>query len=280
MWEHNLTPMPSLANSKKSLAAAGKKASQPRYAWLRERILKDIASGKYPVGSLLPTEKELSERYDVSRHTVREATRELADSGQISRQPGRGTVVCYATKPGPYVAALGTAKDLVAYTNATRLEVLRSRCVLADAALTAALGCEPGSDWVEVEAFRYAIGQATPISLTRVYLRPEFSEIVLRLRGEHMSIYSMLELHHQQKIHAVRQSIEASLMAADAARQLGVAARSAALAMCRTYLDRSGRVLAVSYNLYPTDRFRLETYWSEPAETASAAASGARARRR
>lgn len=255
----------------KAPAAAAKRSNQPRYAWLRERILKDIASGKYPVGSLLPAETQLAQRYAVSRHTVREATRQLADSGQISRQPGRGTVVCHATKPGPYVAALGTAKDLVAYTSATRLEVLRSHRVLADAALTAALGCEPGAAWVEVEAYRYAIGQATPISLTRVYLRPEFSDIVMRLRGQHRSIYSMLEQHHHQKIHAVRQCIDAALMPADAARLLEVPARSAALAMRRSYLDRSGRVLGVSYNLYPSDRFRVETYWSEQEEPAPAA---------
>lgn len=237
------------------------KPAQPRYAWLRERILKDITSGKYPVGSLLPPEKQLAETYGVSRHTVREATRKLADSGQISRQPGRGTVVCSVTEPSPYVAGLGTAEDLVAYTSATRLEVLRSRHLVADGDLAQALGCEEGSRWLEVEAFRHAIEGAAPISFTRVYLRPEFADIVMRLRGRHMSIYSMLEQHHGQKIHAVRQQIEAALMPAPAARLLGVPARSPALHMRRAYLDSAGRVLAVSANLYAAERFRLETYW-------------------
>jgi GntR family transcriptional regulator len=237
------------------------KSAQPRYAWLRERILKDITSGKYAVGSLLPPEKQLAETYGVSRHTVREATRKLADSGQISRQPGRGTVVCSITEPSPYVAGLGTAEDLVAYTSATRLEVLSSRHLVADAGLAQALGCEKGSPWLEVEAFRYAVEGAAPISFTRVYLRPEFADIVMRLRGRHMSIYSMLEQHHRQKIHAVRQQIEAVLMPAPAAKLLGVHARSAALHMRRAYLGSDGRVLAVSANLYAAERFRLETYW-------------------
>lgn len=252
--------MPSPA-SRKGPAGAPAKPAQPRYAWLRERILKDITSGKYAVGSLLPPEKQLAETYGVSRHTVREATRKMANSGQISRQPGRGTVVCSATEPNPYVAGLGTAEDLVAYTNATRLEVLRSRQVVANAALAQALGCEEGSRWLEVEAFRHTIDGAAPISFTRVYLRPEFGDIVMRLRGRHMSIYSMLEEHHGQKIHTVRQQIEAALMPAPAAKLLGVAARSPALHMRRAYLDRDGRVLAVSANLYTAERFRLETYW-------------------
>lgn len=245
-----------------SASGAARRASQPRYAWLRERLLKDIAGGKYPVGSLLPPEKELAERYGVSRHTVREATRKLADSGQIARTPGRGTVVCSTTEPRPYVAGLGTAHDLVAYTNATRLEVLASRELVADAALAATLGCEPRSRWVEVEAFRHAFGTAAPISFTRVYLRPEFADVVMRLRGRHMSIYAMLEQYHQQRIHSVRQTIEAALMPAEAARRLGVPPRSPALRMHRSYLDEHGRVLAVSANLYAAERFRLETNWS------------------
>jgi len=270
--------MPSPASSKgpggRSRAAV--KPAQPRYAWLRERILKDIGSGKYAVGSLLPPEVQLAETYGVSRHTVREATRKLADSGQISPQPGRGTVVCSVAEPRPYVAGLGTAEDLIAYTSATRLEVLRSGHLVADTALAQALGCEEGSSWVEVEAFRHAIEGAAPISFTRVYLRPEFADIVTRLRGRHISIYSMLEQYHRQKIHAVRQQIEAALMPTRAAKLLGVPARSPALHMRRSYLDASGRVLGVSANLYAAERFRLETYWS--GQEAPSAARGRKKR--
>jgi DNA-binding GntR family transcriptional regulator len=244
------------------------KTSQPRYAWLRECIVADITAGKYPVGSLLPPEKQLAETYRVSRHTVREATRKLAESGQISRRPGIGTIVCSVAQPRPYVAALGTAQDLVDYTNATRLEVLGQREVIADAKLAEAIGCEQGSRWLQIDAFRHTIGGgAAPISFTSVYLRPEFAGIAARLRGRHMSIYAMLEQHHGQKIHAVKQTIAATLMPAEAARRLGVRARSPALHLRRAYLDRQGRVLGVSSNLYAAERFLLETYWSEQQET-------------
>lgn len=244
--------------------AIAAKPGQPRYAWLRECILRDIRSGKYPVGSLLPPEKQLAETYGVSRHTVREATRTLAESGQIAPRAGIGTVVCSLAAPRPYVAALGTAKDLVEYTNATRLEVLGSRSVVANAKLAQALGCEEGSHWLEIDAFRHAFGTSAPISFTSVYLRPEFADIAARLRGRHMSIYSMLERYHGQTIHAVKQTIAATLMPAPAARLLGVGVRSPALHMRRSYLDRQGRVLGVSSNLYASERFQLETYWTAP----------------
>ncbi|MBV9564197.1 MAG: GntR family transcriptional regulator, partial [Bradyrhizobium sp.] len=49
------------------------KRAVPRYRAIAEQLLADIARGRYPVGSALPTEIELCRRFDASRHTVREA---------------------------------------------------------------------------------------------------------------------------------------------------------------------------------------------------------------
>lgn len=72
----------------------------------------------------------------------------------------------------------------------------------------------------------------------------------------------------------MKQTIAATLMPAHAARLLGVRARSPALHMRRAYLDAAGRVLGVSSNLYASERFQLETFWSSaqadaPARSAS-----------
>lgn len=243
---------------------------QPRYAWLRECLLNDIKSGKYPVGSLLPAENELSRIYQVSRHTVREASRKLADNGLISRRAGIGTIVCAPSERQPHIAALGSLPDLFEHTNITRLELLGHRMVVADGPLAAFLECEPGSKWVELRALRHVIEQAMPIAYATIYLRPEFGSIRTRLHGQHMSIYDMLEQHHGQVIHVVRQEIAATLMPADAARLLEAKIRSPALHLQRRYLDKKEWLLAVSSNLYPADRFRLRTAWTKGARRRTA----------
>jgi GntR family transcriptional regulator len=240
-----------------------KKNSQPRYAWLRECLLVDINSGKYPVGSLLPAENELAKVYGVSRHTVREASRKLADSGLISRHPGIGTIVCAAKEKPAYVAALGSLPELFQYTNSTRLELLSHKTIIADDKLASELGCEPESEWLELSARRHVSGQPAPISFTKIYLRPEFGDIRKRLKGQHSSIYSMLEEHHGQTIHIVKQEIAATLVPAAAARLLNVKSRSPALHLQRSYLDKQERLLAVSSNIYPADRFHLQTSWNK-----------------
>ena len=52
---------------------------------LRERILR----GDFPEGTALPTERELGERYGLSRASVREALRILESEGLIQTRPGR-----------------------------------------------------------------------------------------------------------------------------------------------------------------------------------------------
>jgi DNA-binding GntR family transcriptional regulator len=236
--------------------------SKPRYLLLRERLENDIAKGIYPVGSLFPTEEQLGQTYQVSRHTVREATRTLAERGLIAKRAGFGTMVCAKQAAAPYVAALGTVDELFKYTEATRLEVLEKHSVTADMALAQALDCERDSQWIMLNSQRLTLDKATAISFTQIYLRPEFASIADQLHGRHKSIFKMLEEDHQQPIGQVKQDIEATLMPLKAAKLLDVAKNSPALHMRRSYLDAKGRLLAVSSNLYAASRFRLTTSWA------------------
>jgi len=58
-------------------------------SWLRAQI----TSGAWPVGSKIPTEPELVEQLSVSRNTVREAVRALANTGLLDIRQGSGTFV-------------------------------------------------------------------------------------------------------------------------------------------------------------------------------------------
>lgn len=53
----------------------------------------DIASGNYKTGTFLPTERELTEIYDVSRGTMRSVLKQLSDEGIIRINPGKGILV-------------------------------------------------------------------------------------------------------------------------------------------------------------------------------------------
>ena len=68
--------------------------SQPRlYQELARKLIDELASGKYEVGSRLPAERELSAEHDVSRPTVREAVIALEVQGLVEVRVGSGAYV-------------------------------------------------------------------------------------------------------------------------------------------------------------------------------------------
>lgn len=63
------------------------------YLEIAEQIKEDIQNGVYPVGTMLPTETELEEMFEVSKITVRKAIEILSDDGFVHKQSGKGTTV-------------------------------------------------------------------------------------------------------------------------------------------------------------------------------------------
>ncbi len=65
----------------------------PLYYQVQHTISQRIARGEYPPGTQLPSESELSRELGVSRVTVREALRVLAQENTLVKVQGRGTFV-------------------------------------------------------------------------------------------------------------------------------------------------------------------------------------------
>lgn len=64
------------------------------YVKIKDDILDKITSGVYEVGQIIPTEIELSQQYEVSRPTIRQAIQILVNEGYLEKRKKRGTIVC------------------------------------------------------------------------------------------------------------------------------------------------------------------------------------------
>ncbi len=67
--------------------------SSPIYIQIHNDIKRAIEAGKWAVGDRIPSERELSRNFDVSRMTLRQAIQTLVDEGILERQVGSGTYV-------------------------------------------------------------------------------------------------------------------------------------------------------------------------------------------
>lgn len=65
----------------------------PLYRQLADIIRKGIEQGEYKHDTQIPTETILSQKYGISRITVRKALEELTDEGLLIRKQGKGTFV-------------------------------------------------------------------------------------------------------------------------------------------------------------------------------------------
>ena len=73
--------------------ALDQNTSKPLYKQLEEVLLQQIETGVLIPGSKLPTEAELSEKYNVSRVTVRKALDALSKNCFLERRSGKGTFI-------------------------------------------------------------------------------------------------------------------------------------------------------------------------------------------
>jgi DNA-binding FadR family transcriptional regulator len=79
-----------------------------------ERLAQAIKLGAVPAGDRLPPERELAERMQVSRVTLREAIRALRQAGFVESRRGRGggTFVVYAAGSGTPEDAVTVARSM------------------------------------------------------------------------------------------------------------------------------------------------------------------------
>ena len=79
------------------------------YRRIAQELRQQIKSGHPGPGEQLPTELELSERYEASRNTVRDAIKWLTVNGLVETRPGQGTFV--RPRITPFVTTLSAAPE-------------------------------------------------------------------------------------------------------------------------------------------------------------------------
>jgi GntR family transcriptional regulator len=240
-------------------ASAALGASQPRYLQLARTLLNEIESGRYPVGSQLPTEFVLCEQFGVSRSTAREAVKRLVQMGLVVRQPRVGTTVKAKSATQGYRQSAADVGDLYQYATDTTLVIESSETREIDAAQAELLEGAAGETWLHLRGRRHAQAQADPICVTELWLAPAFRSIQGisgPLRG---AVHAAIEQQFGEVIVAVEQEIRAVALSAAEARALNAPPRSPGLWVSRRYRNRLDQLVELAISTHPADRFSYST---------------------
>jgi GntR family transcriptional regulator len=225
-----------------------------RYLQVARALRKDIVDGVYPVGSQLPTEHELCQRFSVSRYTVREALRRLRDDNLVSSRPRAGTLVVPRTPSDSYDVM--SINDLVAFAIDARFAIESIVMVTVDADLATRTGLGVGEQWLAVMGFRQTEDAESPLCRTEYYINRAFAAVGRLLQRHSGPIFPLIEDLFGLRIVQVHQEIAAVLVSPALAEVLKVEAGTPALEVHRRYTTSDGEVAQLTVNTHPASRFR------------------------
>jgi GntR family transcriptional regulator len=234
----------------------------PKYRLLRDALVALIRV--LPPGSGMPTERQLCERYKVSRGTVRQALDQLEAEQRIDRYQGRGTFVARA-KMDHILELTGHTEVIRARGMEPASRLIGVRRVPAEADVAGMLALAGGEEVLEIERVRLADDE--PLATELLYLEAKRFDGIAAVLGESQSFYELLRAHYGVELAWADETIEAVVVPEREANLLGVARGAPVLLLCRQSFDPFGRPIEFVRSHYRADRFRFRTRLQPPRHT-------------
>jgi GntR family transcriptional regulator len=235
-----------------------KSATQPIYQQIADGIATLIRSGSLPAGALLPPERALCEAFEISRMTLREATRILESEGLLESYPGRGR----------FVAAARLRKQQQEMRSFT--EEIRARGGVPQSRLLSFKRREPPAkareffplaDGEEVyEICRLRLRDGIPLALEEVQISQRLCPGLERFDLERNSLYSILEESYGLRLEHCLEEISAELPSKYQRKQLDIPQSAATLVVNRKSYAESGQPLELTRATYRGDLYSAVVY--------------------
>lgn len=236
---------------KENPVALDRSSPLPLYYQLRNVLLGQIESGALVPGDTLPTERELIDRYRVSRITVRQALNSLMADGLVYRQRGLGTFVRKNRIEQELSTLTGFSEEMMARGLEPGARLISAETVDADGAVAARMRIAPGHPVFKLVRIRLADGE--PMALDVNYLPSDVGEC---LQNENLedALYSLFP-----KLGVELDWADQAIGAAPAddliAHHLCVKRGTPVLLMERVVTATDGRIVEYSRTAYRSDRY-------------------------
>jgi GntR family transcriptional regulator len=229
----------------------------PLYAQLEAELIAEIDAGSLAPGSQLAPEGSLSQRFGVSRTTVRQAIQKLIHRGIVEIRRGRGTFVARPRLTQELTALTGFAEDMIAAGRAPTARLVDKKLVAATAVVARQLGLREGEEVVRIRRVRLADG--APVSFDETYLPRAIGSKVMQDDLEAEPIFALLEGKYGIALVEAEYRLEAAAAKGLIARAIGVPAGSPIFLIERTSFAARQRPVDYEKLYYRGDQIRFVT---------------------
>lgn len=229
----------------------------PLYYQIKTRLLEMIERGQLTPGDRVPSERELTEQFSVSRMTARQALIELETQGYLHRVQGKGTFVATPKVEQPLNGLTSFTEDMRRRGLKPGAEVLSVGEVLAGGKVASLLDLPETASVFRLERLRLAAGQ--PMALETSHVPAALCHGLSASDFRDQSLYKILaDICHIKLVRAT-QSLEAVPASAYEAEVLGVREGTPLLLLERVSRDVNDRPVEYVRSLYRGDRYRFTT---------------------
>lgn len=221
------------------------------YMKVRDELYDKIIEGVYKSGDRIPSERELSDVYGVSRMTARQAITELEKDGIVYREKGRGTFV---SGPNLYQDNIKSfTQTLIEQNMHPSTKIIESSTVSHLTSISQILHMDKKTSYYKVKRLR--LGDNVPIALETVYIPTIFTPGLLenKLDG---SLYKVLEEQYGYEMSNIACEIEACISNKILMGMMSLKNQEALLKVTGITHDQNGRRLFYEESYYRSDLYK------------------------
>lgn len=225
----------------------------PLYAQLKAAIDARIDSGEWAPEGQVPSERELCERFRVSRITVRHTLHQLVTEGRLVRIHGRGTYVASSPLKKQILPLTGFSEDMLSRGQKPGARVLRFEATTASLAVAQALQLASGEGIVVLRRLRLANDR--PMAIEVVHLPESSVPGILGESLEDRSLYGLLLHKYGIRPGRALQTWQAVACPPEDAKLLDLRRGSPVLQIQRTTYDQRGRPFEYLESFFRGDKY-------------------------
>jgi len=234
-----------------------REAPTPLYLQLKNALVADIDAGQYKPHERLMSERELGEKFKVSRMTVRQALTEMIREGILYTQVGKGTYVSESKIKQELQTLTGFTQDMAARGAMASGQVLEARIISTTLTFAAIFSVPMNTELVQLSRLRLSDGM--PLAIEEAYILHQVCPNILQYDFSNESLYNILATRYNTILVRAEQTMEAGLATPQEAELLEIASPCPVLRIERLSYNEQNTLIEYVRSTYRGDRYKFHT---------------------
>ncbi|MEA4813103.1 MAG: GntR family transcriptional regulator [Anaerolineaceae bacterium] len=227
----------------------------PRTNQVADKIREYLFGQTLVPGACLPPERELSQKFELSRLTLRKILADFEAEGLITRIPNKGTFFSLERVPQNVSRLTSFTQDMQRRNMVSNSIILKAGKFKANPSLCDKLGIAPTEGVFLLRRLRLA--NKLPMAIEDCFLPEKLAEQIKPEIQDDFSLYKTLQTQLGIFPAKATQIIEVCTLNAEERKLLGKICPPAALFIRRTSGDKNGTIFEYVESKYRGDRYFL-----------------------